>query len=565
MLLLFGNEPDHAWLAFSEQVVDLAVDLGARMVLGLGAYPTPVPHTRTPLLAASASSEELAQGLLQNSVEVPSGVQGMIERRAALRGLPALGLWAQVPHYVSAMPYPAASLALLQGANRVAGLDLPLGDLPERADASRRRIDELIAQNPEHTAMLEQLEAQADQQASNTALPGHQRRRAGRRARALPPRAVSRPLDRPVKPGLGSAAMKVDGGIGGGLGGGTAGAGARPRCRRSRATTGSGRRRRPTTRSSRCSSRRRRTERVELGTGIAVAFARNPMNLAQIAWDLQAASEGRFILGLGSQIKPHITKRFSMPWSHPAARMREMILAIRAIWACWNDGTKLDFQGDFYTHTLMTPFFNPGPNPHGDAKISLAGVGELMTEVAGEVCDGFLCHGFTTERYLREVTLPALERGAAKAGRTLADIEISGPAFVVTGTNEEEMARSAAGTKQQIAFYGSTPAYRGVLELHGWGGLQDDLNKMSKEGKWKEMGELITDEILHTFAVVAEPEKLAAGPRGALRRHRPAPQLLRALRQRPRPLARGDGAAQGGLTRRGAPPGGADPCADTDH
>ena len=253
------------------------------------------------------------------------------------------------------------------------------------------------------------------------------------------------------------------------------------------------------------------TERVELGTGIAVAFARNPMNLAQIAWDLQAASQGRFILGLGSQIKPHITKRFSMEWSKPAARMREMILAIRAIWACWNDGTKLDFQGDFYTHTLMTPFFNPGPNPHGNAKIALAGVGELMTEVAGEVCDGFLCHGFTTERYLREVTLPALERGAAKAGRSVADIEISGPAFVVTGGDEEEMERSKTGTKQQIAFYGSTPAYRGVLELHGWGGLQDDLNKMSKEGKWQEMGELITDEILHTFAVVAEPEKVAAG------------------------------------------------------
>ena len=253
------------------------------------------------------------------------------------------------------------------------------------------------------------------------------------------------------------------------------------------------------------------TERVELGTGIAVAFARNPMNLAQIAWDLQAASRGRFILGLGSQIKPHITKRFSMPWSHPAPRMREMILAIRAIWASWNDGTKLDFQGDFYTHTLMTPFFNPGPNPHGNAKIFLAGVGELMTEVAGEVCDGFLCHGFTTERYLREVTLPALERGAAKAGRSLAEVEISGPAFVVTGTTEEEMAASIQGTKQQIAFYGSTPAYRGVLDLHGWGGLQDDLNRMSKAGQWKEMGELITDEILHAFAVVAEPEQLAAG------------------------------------------------------
>ena len=169
-LLLFGNEPDHAWLAFSEQVIDLAEDLGIRLVLGLGAYPTPVPHTRTPLLAASASTEELAKGLLQNSVDVPSGVQGMIERRAALRGLPALGLWAQVPHYVSAMPYPAASLALLQGANRATGLDLPLGNLPDLAEASRRRIDELIAQNPEHTAMLEQLEAQADQQASDTAL-----------------------------------------------------------------------------------------------------------------------------------------------------------------------------------------------------------------------------------------------------------------------------------------------------------------------------------------------------------------------------------------------------------
>ncbi|MDP1821345.1 MAG: LLM class F420-dependent oxidoreductase [Acidimicrobiales bacterium] len=253
------------------------------------------------------------------------------------------------------------------------------------------------------------------------------------------------------------------------------------------------------------------TERVELGTGIAVAFARSPMNLAQIAWDLQAASGGRFLLGLGSQIKPHITKRFSMPWSHPAPRMRELVLAIRAIWACWNDGTKLDFQGEFYTHTLMTPFFNPGPNPHGDAKIFLAGVGERMTEVAGEVCDGFLCHGFTTERYLREVTLPALERGAAKAGRAVTDIEISGPAFVVTGTNEEEMAASIAGTKQQIAFYGSTPAYRGVLELHGWGALQDDLNRMSKEGKWAEMGELIDDEMLDAFAVVAEPEKLADG------------------------------------------------------
>ena len=158
-----------------------------------------------------------------------------------------------------------------------------------------------------------------------------------------------------------------------------------------------------------------------------MAFARNPMLLAQTGWDLQAASGGRFILGLGSQIEPHITRRFSMPWSAPAARMREMIEAIRAIWASWQDGTKLDFRGDFYTHTLMTPFFSPGPNPHGTAKVFLAGVGERMTEVAGEVADGFLCHAFTTDRYLREVTLPGAGAGAKAAGRSLADIEVSGP------------------------------------------------------------------------------------------------------------------------------------------
>jgi probable F420-dependent oxidoreductase len=251
------------------------------------------------------------------------------------------------------------------------------------------------------------------------------------------------------------------------------------------------------------------TERIELGTSIAVAFARNPMLLANLAYDLQSYSGGRFILGLGSQIKPHITKRFSMPWSHPAPRMREMILAIRAIWDSWNNGTKLDFRGEFYTHTLMTPFFNPGPNPHGNARIFLAGVGELMTEVAGEVADGFMCHGFTTESYLREVTLPALERGRAKAGKTLEGFEITGPSFVVTGTNEKEMETATAGTRQQIAFYGSTPAYRAVLEHHGWGGVQDELNALSKQGEWVKMGELIDDEMLNTFAVVGEPEQIA--------------------------------------------------------
>ena len=254
------------------------------------------------------------------------------------------------------------------------------------------------------------------------------------------------------------------------------------------------------------------TKEIELGTSIAVAFARNPMILANIGWDLQYYSQGRFVLGLGSQIKPHITKRFSMEWSHPAPRMREMILAIRAIWDTWENGTPLAFRGDYYTHTLMTPFFTPDRADlagFGTPKIFLAGVGELMTEVAGEVCDGFLCHGFTTEKYLREVTIPALARGRAKAGKTMEGFEIVGPSFVVTGTNEEELAQAAAGTRQQIAFYGSTPAYKAVLDIHGWGGLQDELNTLSKQGKWVEMGNLIDDEILNTFAVVGEPEQIA--------------------------------------------------------
>jgi probable F420-dependent oxidoreductase len=253
------------------------------------------------------------------------------------------------------------------------------------------------------------------------------------------------------------------------------------------------------------------TETLELGTGIAVAFARNPMTLANLAWDLQAASKGRFILGLGSQIKPHITKRFSMEWSHPAPRMRDMVKAIRAIWDTWLTGAPLQYRGEFYQHTLMTPFFTPPAREldgFGVPRIFLAGVGPVMTEVAGEVCDGFICHGFTTERYLREVTIPALAKGRATAGKTLEGFEISGPSFVVTGSNDEEMEKAAAGTRQQIAFYGSTPAYRPVLELHGWGGLQEELNALSKQGEWVKMGELIDDDVLNTFAVVGTPEEV---------------------------------------------------------
>jgi len=248
------------------------------------------------------------------------------------------------------------------------------------------------------------------------------------------------------------------------------------------------------------------TERVELGTSIVVAFGRNPMDLAVTANDMQLLSKGRFILGLGSQIKPHIEKRFSMPWSHPAPRMREFVQAMRAIWDTWNNGTKLEFRGEFYTHTLMTPFFNPGPNPYGTPKVFLAGVGSVMTEVAGEVCDGFLSHGFSTPKYMREVTIPAIERGLKKSGRSRGDFEVTTPGFFVLGNNDDEIEKASAGVRQQIAFYGSTPAYRPVLDMHGWGDLQGELNTMSKRGEWVEMGKLINDDILSEFAIVGRPE-----------------------------------------------------------
>lgn len=247
------------------------------------------------------------------------------------------------------------------------------------------------------------------------------------------------------------------------------------------------------------------TTTLELGTGIVVAFGRSPMITATMANDVQWLSKGRLLLGLGSQIKPHIEKRYSMPWSHPAPRMREYILAMRAIWSCWNDGVPLNFRGDFYKHTLMTPFFNPGPNPYGAPKVYLAAVGELMTEVAGEVADGLLVHPFTTERYLREVTLPALERGLAKSGRTLEGFPISYAGLLATGASDSARADAATAVKGQIAFYGSTPAYRPVLELHGWGALQSELNALSRLGEWAKMGEVITDDVADAFSITAAP------------------------------------------------------------
>jgi probable F420-dependent oxidoreductase len=251
------------------------------------------------------------------------------------------------------------------------------------------------------------------------------------------------------------------------------------------------------------------TESVDVGTGIAVAFARNPMNLATLGHDLQVLSEGRFVLGLGSQVQAHISRRYSMPWSKPASRMRELVQAIRAIWACWNDEAPLQFEGEFYRHTLMPPFFNPGPSPFGAPRVFLAGVGPLMIEVAGETADGFLCHGFTTASYLTTSVVPALERGLARGMRQRGDIEVTAPGFIVTGRDEDEMVRSAEAVRRQLAFYGSTPAYRPVLEHHGWGELQTELHEMARRGQWDRMGDLIDDEVLDAFALVGAPGAIA--------------------------------------------------------
>jgi probable F420-dependent oxidoreductase len=253
----------------------------------------------------------------------------------------------------------------------------------------------------------------------------------------------------------------------------------------------------------------RATASIGLRSAIAVAFARNPMSLAVLANDLQLISAGRFSLGLGSQVQAHIERRFAMAWSHPAARMEEFVGALRAIWTSWATGERLAFRGTFYQHTLMTEFFNPGPNPHGNPPVFLAAVGERMTAVAGRVADGLLCHSFTTEAYLRERTLPAL-RGA-RGG--LDGFSLSLPAFVVLGDDEPARAVAATAVRAQIAFYASTPAYRPVLDLHGWGELHQRLNLMSRRQAWGEMGAAITDEVLDAFAVSGTAPQVAAGLR----------------------------------------------------
>ncbi len=252
------------------------------------------------------------------------------------------------------------------------------------------------------------------------------------------------------------------------------------------------------------------TTSIELGTAVAIAFARTPMTLANSGWDLQTVTRGRFTLGLGSQIRPHIEQRFSMPWSHPAERMREMVQAIHAIWSAWEEGTPLDFRGDFYTHTRMIPAFDPGPNRFGRPKIFTAGVGPKMTEVAGEVADGFLVHPVNTRRSLEQITVPAIERGAIRAGRAAADVEVVCVTIVITGRDEAEFMRSRDAVRAQLAFYGTTPAYAPVFALEGYGDLHPILKAMAKENRWNEMGALIDDDLIDAIAVVGAPDEIAA-------------------------------------------------------
>ncbi len=247
------------------------------------------------------------------------------------------------------------------------------------------------------------------------------------------------------------------------------------------------------------------TQKLNFGTAVAIGFARSPATLAYTAWDLAQASGGRFILGLGTQVKGHIERRFGMPWPvSVVGKLREQIAAIRAFWHCWQTGERLNFRGEYYKLTLMAPFFNPGPIQHPEIPIYVAGVNTGLARLAGETAQGFHVHPLNSPRYLKEVILPAINEGTQKTGRRSSDVNISVTAFVAASPEEENFAR------MQIAFYASTPSYRRVFALHGWEEIAQQLSKLAARGKWGEMGDLITDDILKTFTVVAAPDELGA-------------------------------------------------------
>jgi len=252
---------------------------------------------------------------------------------------------------------------------------------------------------------------------------------------------------------------------------------------------------------------------VQIGTSIALAFARSPMAMAYPAYDLQRLSEGRLVLGLGSQIKPHITRRYNMPWSRPAARMAEYVAALRAIWHTFQTGDKLDFRGEFYSHTLMPPLFNPGPLPTPSPEIYVAAVGPRMVETTGEVADGFMAHPLLSRSYLEKALLPSLDAGRQRGSRMEEPFTVSVMAMVATGRTEESLAAAIEGTRRQIGFYASTPAYKTVLDHHGWGDLHDEAHTLTLTNRWGELAALIDDEVLHTLAVVGELDEVGRGLR----------------------------------------------------
>ena len=250
------------------------------------------------------------------------------------------------------------------------------------------------------------------------------------------------------------------------------------------------------------------TERMELGTSVAIAFSRSPMEMAQTAWDLQDLSGGRFLLGLGTQVKAHVKRRFSMPWDRPVARLREYIGALRAIWQSFQTDEPLSFDGEFYRHTLITPFFNPGPIEHPVVPVYIAGVNTSLARLAGELCDGFHVHPFHSPEYVRRIVEPAIAQGASKGGRDPGELELATAVFVVTGESEEEIEEEREKMRAQISFYASTPTYRAVLEAHGWEEVGERLGKLARDKRWDEMPELISDEMLGAFAVEAAPAEV---------------------------------------------------------
>jgi probable F420-dependent oxidoreductase len=252
------------------------------------------------------------------------------------------------------------------------------------------------------------------------------------------------------------------------------------------------------------------TTRIQLGTAVAIAFARTPMSMAYSAYDVHRIAQGRTILGLGTQIAPHIRYRYGMPWSEPAKRMREYVAALRAIWHSWQTGDKLDFRGDFYTHTLMPPLFSPGPLDVPSPPVWLAGVGPRMVEVAGAVADGLICHPLISQSYLRDVLVPQVRASRATSGRAGTPFVMATMAMVATGHTDEALSAAIAATRQQIGFYASTPAYRPVLDHHGWGALHDDAHALTKAGRWPELRTLIDDDVLTTLAVVGDVDAVGA-------------------------------------------------------